>query len=132
MKNITIGGRLTKDAVLRRTGNSDPVLGFSVAVDHRDGQNKSTMYFDCSLWGKRGEALEQYLIKGGAVVISGDFGTREHDGKTYMTIRVDQVTLMGGGQRDDRPAERSRASQAGHLAQRPDMDDDLPFAPEWR
>ena len=123
MKNITIGGRLTKDAVLRRTGNSDPVLGFSVAVDHRDGQNKSTMYFDCSLWGKRGEALEQYLIKGGAVVISGDFGTREHDGKTYMTIRVDQVTLMGGGQRDDRPAERSRASQAGHLAQRPDMDD---------
>lgn len=97
MKNITIAGRLGKDATLRRTQNGDPVLGFSVAVDHRAGREKQTVWFECALWGKRGEALAQYLTKGTSVCVSGDLGTREYEGKTYLQVRADQVTLMGGG-----------------------------------
>lgn len=95
MKSITIAGRLTRDAVTRDAG-SDKVTGFSVAVDDRSSKEKSTLFFDCSLWGKRGESLAQYLTKGTSVTVSGDFGKREHEGKTYFTVRVNDVTLQGG------------------------------------
>lgn len=95
MKNITIAGRLTRDAVTREAG-SDKVTGFAVAVDDRSGKEKATVFFDCSLWGKRGESLAQYLTKGSSVTVSGDFGTREYEGKTYFTVRVNDVTLQGG------------------------------------
>lgn len=101
MKNITIAGRLTRDAE-NRTAGSDNVTGFSVAVDDRQGKEKSTLFFDCNLWGKRGESLSQYLTKGSSVTVSGDLSTREHNGKTYLTVRVADVTLQGG-----KPAERS-------------------------
>ena len=101
MKSITIAGRLTKDATTREAG-SDKVTGFSVAVDDRSGGEKKALFFDCSLWGKRGESLAQYLTKGSSVTVSGDFGTREYEGKTYFTLRVNDVTLQGGKQ-DSRP-----------------------------
>ena len=97
MKNITLAGRLTKDAETRDAGG-DRVTGFSVAVDDRSGKEKTTLFFDCSMWGKRGEAVSQYLTKGSSVTVSGDLGTREHNGKTYLTCRVNDVTLQGGKQ----------------------------------
>lgn len=107
MKNITIAGNLGRDAELRSVGQSQ-VLGFAVAVEHRDGQNKSTMWFDCSLWGKRGEALAQYMTKGTRVAVSGDLSTREHNGKTYLQVRADQVSILGGGQ------QRQQQDQGGY------------------
>jgi single-strand DNA-binding protein len=96
MKNIVLAGRLTKDAELRRTQGGDPVLGFSVAVDDRSGKEKRTLFFSCSMWGTRGSALEPHLKKATSVTVSGDFSTREHDGKTYLEVRVNDVTLQGG------------------------------------
>lgn len=128
MKQITIAGGVTRDAELRRTQQGDPVLSFSVAVSEGFGDKKRTLYFDASLWGKRGEALAQYLTKGSRVAVSGDLSTREHDGKTYLTVRADQVTLMGGGNRDD-GGSRQPSSRGGGPA---DLGDEVPFAPEWR
>lgn len=106
MKSLTIAGRLTKDAVTREAG-SDKVTGFSVAVDDRSNKEKSTLFFDCSMWGKRGETLAQYLTKGTSVTVAGDLGTREYEGKTYLTLRVNDVTLQGG-----KPAESSGGGYA--------------------
>lgn len=123
MKNITIAGRLTRDAVLRTMNNGDHVLGFSVAVDDRAGKEKSTLFFDASLFGKRGEALAQYLTKGSSVTVSGDLGTREYEGKTYLTVRVNDVTLQGG-----KPAEGERTGGGGSEPQPTyDLSDDIPF-----
>lgn len=135
MKNVTIAGRLGKDAVLRRTQSGDPVLSFSVATDDGYGQNKRTLWFDVSVWGKRGEALSDHLTKGSAVSVAGDLSTREYEGKTYLTVRANEVTLLGGrndGERQDsQPAQRqsyAEASGGGPV----DLDDSIPFAPEWR
>lgn len=128
MKNITIAGNIGKDAVTRRTQNGDAVTGWSVAVEERQGQEKRTIWFDCNLWGKRGESLAQYLTKGGKVAVSGELSTREHEGKTYLTIRADQVTLLGGksdGGRDDAGGEGGGKNQSPSA--RPDLDDDIPF-----
>lgn len=99
MKNIVVAGNIGKDAVVRTTQGGDSVTGWSVAVEERNGQDKRTVWFDVTLWGKRGSALSQYLTKGTRVAVSGELSTREHEGKTYLTIRADQVTLQGGGEK---------------------------------
>jgi single-strand DNA-binding protein len=131
MKTITIAGNVTKDAVLRRTQSGEPVLGFSVAVN--DNRTKQAIFFEISLWGKRGDALAQYLTKGTKVAVSGDLGQREHDGKTYLTVNVQDVTLMGSphqpSERDsygNKPARQTKASFSHEL------DDEVPFNCEWR
>ena len=132
MKNITIAGGITRDAELRTAG-SDKVLGFSVAVSEGFGDKKRTLYFDCNLWGKRGETLASMLTKGSKVSVSGDLSTREHNGKTYLTIRANEVTLMGGGQRNDDAGQGYGGGQSsGYGAGGSALGDgdDIPFAPQ--
>jgi single-strand DNA-binding protein len=122
MKTITIAGRLGKTAELRRTQGGDPVLSFTVAVDDRSAKEKSTLWFDCSLWGKRGESLGQYLTKGTAVTVSGDLGTREYEGKTYLTVRVNDVTMQGGGKSE---RQDTGGQSAGDFSQ--ELSDEIPW-----
>ena len=127
MKNITIAGGITRDAELRTAG-SDKVLGFSVAVSEGFGDKKRTLYFDCNLWGKRGETLAGMMTKGSKVAVAGDLSTREHNGKTYLTIRANEVTLMGGGQRNDDAGGYGGGQSGGQSGGgRSDMDDEIPF-----
>jgi len=126
MKQITIAGRVTKDAEIRQAG-SDNVCGFSVAVDDRQGREKTTIFFECSIWGKRGDSLSPFLLKGTPVTVSGDLSRREHDGKTYLGVRVDQVTLQGGKKASD--ADEGYSGPAGRATRtEPGFDDSsIPF-----
>jgi len=129
MKNITIAGNIGKDAETRRTQSGDAVTSFSIAVEDRIPKEKGTIWFRCSLWGKRGESLAQYLTKGSKVAVSGELSIEVYEGKTNLTVKVDQVTLLGGGQ-DDNVSRRDPARQApaGYGAGgRPDLDDSIPF-----
>ena len=124
MMQVTIAGNIGRDAEVRKTQNGDSVAGFSVAVETRRGQEKVTTWFDVSLWGVRGERLASYLTKGGKVAVAGELGTREHNGKTYLTVRASEITLMGGGNRDS-GAPAGGAPTGGV----PDLDDEIPFGP---
>ena len=133
MKSITIAGNVTKDAELRTAGN-DKVLGFSVAVSEGFGDKKRTLFFDCSLWGKRGETLSSMITKGGKVVVTGDLSTREHNGKTYLIIRANDVTLMSGKQDGERRDESGGGSRSGYedggsqgYGGRQEQDAEVPF-----
>ena len=126
MKNITIAGGITRDAELRTAG-SDKVLGFSVAVSEGFGDKKRTLYFVCNLWGKRGETLASMLTKGSKVAVAGDLSTREHNGKTYLTIRANEVTLMGGGQRNDDAGGYGGGQSSGGYGAGADDSDSIPF-----
>lgn len=133
MKSITIAGNIGKDAVTRTTQGGDKVTGFTVAVEDRQNKDKSTVWFDVSMWGARGEKIAEYLTKGGKVCVSGDLSTREHEGKTYLTVRADQVTLMGGkpqADRSDSDIEREFKREVGREVrnmQRDIMDSEIPF-----
>jgi len=52
--------------------------------------------------------------------VSGDLGTREYEGKTYLTVRVNDVTMQGGGEKKE-----SGGQSAGDFSQ--DLDDEIPF-----
>ena len=100
MQLTTIAGNVGKDAVLRRTGNGDAVLGFSVAVDNgkdKNGTKRDSTWFSCSLWGKRGESLEKGTLK----------------------LSVNELTFMGGGSQE--PAQRQDQPV------RDDLNDEIPF-----
>ena len=130
MKSIMIAGNIGRDAVTRTTGGGDKVTGFTVAVEDRQGKEKSTIWFDVAIWGARGEKIAEYLTKGGKVAVSGDLSTREHEGKTYLTVRADQVTLLGGSQeRGPRRGDMLHERPIDHASGLPsrDMDDEIPF-----
>lgn len=122
MKSLVIAGNIGKSAELRSTGNGEKVAGFSVAVDDGFGDKKRTLWFDVSIWGNRAEKLAPMLVKGGKVTVAGDLSTREHDGKTYLTLRASEVTLQSARQdRDDEPRRNDPP------AQRNAIDDEIPF-----
>ena len=109
MNLLITTGRLTKDAVVRFTAKGDSVAGFTVATDIGYGDNKHALFIDCSVWGKRAEALEPYLKKGTAVTVSGEADLREWEsnGKhgANITLRVNDVVLQGGGKPADKPSD---------------------------
>lgn len=110
MNVLTVSGNLGKDAVVRKAGDQS-VAGFSLAMKAGYGDKAQTIWLDCSLWGKQAESgLIQYLKKGQFVVLSGELGTREHEGKTYLTLRVANVTL--GGKSEAAPAQQQQSVQA--------------------
>lgn len=136
MNNITIAGQIGRDAETRYLPNGDPVCSFSVADSQ--GKDKPTIWWRCSLFGKRAESLAQYLTKGQAVTVSGTVTEREYtdkDGtqKKAMEIRVQDVALQGG-KRDAAPAPAPARAPAPQKAAPAggsgfaDMDDDIPFS----
>jgi single-strand DNA-binding protein len=146
MQKLFIAGACGKDAELRTTGNGDPVLSFSLAVDNgkdKSGNKRDSTWYDASLWGKRAEALASHIKKGDKLTLIGRPTVRVHEGKSYLGISVDDLTFMGSANRTH-DAERSggtaaeyRDKQAPTGGGRPggygdDMDDEIPFAPEWR
>lgn len=130
MNCFVFSGNLGSDC---RTGNAggQTVVNFSVACKSGFGDKAQTNWIDCALWGKRGESLQQYLTKGQQVVVSGELGTREHDGKTYLTVRVNDVSLVGGKQPSGNAAPTPPAPQQQRQAPaqqiQPDFDSDAPF-----
>lgn len=93
MNCITITGNLTKDAQTRPAGDGT-VTGFSIAENKKVKGEDATIFYDCSLWGARGEKIAQYLLKGGQVTVIGELmPPREKDGRFYLDVRVADVSL---------------------------------------
>ena len=65
-------GNLGRAAEQKSLDNGS-VTNFSIAsTDYNSKtQGKDTTWVECSMWGKRGESLSQYLVKGQKVAVSG-------------------------------------------------------------
>ena len=90
----TVPGTLGKDAEIRQT-QGGPVCSFSIATEERIKGQKQTTWVRCSLFGKRGEALCQYLTKGTKVTAIGRISMHEYQGKTSLKLAVDNIELQG-------------------------------------
>ncbi len=129
MNNFSAVGRIGRDAVTRFTQAGKAVTGWALAVDKGFGENKQTVWLDCSWWGERGQKVADFIKKGDRLAVVGEIGTREHDGKTYVTLDIRDVTLLGekkeGSTATQRPARQ--APQQNSPAQEFDDDSDIPF-----
>jgi single-strand DNA-binding protein len=113
-------------------------LAENVGQKDADG-NRPTQWFDATLWGKRAEALAQYLVKGSVHCFTLDevhlevFTRADNTTGTKLACRVLDVELgpRVNGENGTAQAPRQAAPAAGAKpkpkAPPADMDDDIPF-----
>jgi len=147
---VVLIGRLTRDAELKYTQGGMPVCKFSIAVN-KSKKNGDTWedvanFFDIVLWGKQGETLNQYLVKGKQVAVEGELHQNrwEQDGQSRSKVEImaSNVQLLGGntggnnerGNRENPPAQRyesspkpSQTREAPPMREPEDFADDIPF-----
>lgn len=121
----TCAGNAGKDAEYKKTQNGTELCTFSLAGTVGYGDNKQTLWFDVTKWGKGSEGLARCISKGTKVTVSGELSEREHEGKRYLQIRADHIALQGerqggGGGVQSRPSREP-------LDPVDDLDSDVPF-----
>lgn len=123
----TVAGNVGRDAELR-DADGTPVLGFSVAGTTGWGDRERTLWFNCSIWGKRGESLAQYIKKGTRATVVGELSQREHEGKQYLELRVDHIKLQDTKENGQQAPSAPAAQQAPAAPPAADsFDSDIPF-----
>ena len=128
--NVFTGiGRAGRDAEVRHTSNGKQVMNVGLAIDSGFGDNKQTTWLDCSAWGERFAKVAEYIKKGDRVGVTGEIGTREHDGKTYVTLNIREVTLLTTKQDSPQRQAPARPAPARPSAPAPleDDGDSIPF-----
>ena len=98
MNTCTFVGGLPRDAELRAVGENK-VCNFSIGSNVGFGENKKTIWIECGVWGKRGEALNDNLKKGQQVVVSGELQTKEYqdkEGQTKTSLSLNVQSLAFG------------------------------------
>ena len=142
MNAVFLVGNLGRDAELRYTTGGHAVATLNLATTEtwkdRDGaKQERTTWHRVVLWGKAAEALNQYLVKGKQIGVTGSLQTNEwedKDGnKRYTTeIKARDVTLLGGGPRREGGRDHSDDSSSTggwtEVPVQPATDgDDIPF-----
>ncbi len=122
MIHATITGNIGKDAETRQAGQ-DSVTSFSVASNRKVKGEDTTTWVRVSCWGKRGESLCKHLVKGTRVTVVGELSTREHDGKTYLECRMNELDFSNPKQGGDSSRGTSAAYEK-HEAKKHGRDDE--------
>ena len=153
VNHVILIGRLTRDAELKYTSGGMAVCKFAIAVNKRRKQGEEWVeeanFFDIVLWGRSGESLNQYLVKGKQIAVEGELNQNrwEQDGQARSKIEImaNNVQLLGGqapagggqgtasggqGPASDGRPDQKRAdtkNTARGNAEPPDFPDDIPF-----
>jgi single-strand DNA-binding protein len=148
MIRLDIIGHIGRDCVVRDVqGSNQKSISFSVAHSEkwRDAagtQHEKTTWVNCTLWRNADKtAIAQYLTKGTMVQVTGIPEARAYTGndgvnKAELQLRVKEIELLGGGNRQDQPAPTSQAAPpyspspttpGTEIQPAADQGDDLPF-----
>lgn len=123
MLNLTLAGSLGRDAEYKEGQNGKGRCQFSVAVNVGYGENRSTIWVDVTRWGEGSMGLANLLRKGSKVAVTGEMSLREHNGKTYVQCRANNVTVLGTPG-DRNPVDPNNQELRREFA-RDNLDDDL-------
>jgi single-strand DNA-binding protein len=104
LNHVILIGRLTRDAELRYTASGQAVCKFSIAVNRRrkngDQWEDEANFFDIVLWGRQGESLNQYLVKGKMIGVEGELRQDrwQQDGQNRSKVEIvaNNIQLLGG------------------------------------
>jgi len=139
INRVMISGNMTRDAELRQTAGGMQVLAFGVAVNERVQNRQSGQwedranFVDCTMFGKRAEAVAQYLAKGTKVAIEGKlrYSSWERDGqkRSKLEVIVDEIEFMSGRQQPPQQQQPQQQQPQQQRQQPPSSvyDEDIPF-----
>ncbi|ADQ29382.1 single-stranded DNA-binding protein [Borreliella burgdorferi] len=107
INSLVLSGRLTRDSELSYTESGMAVLRFSIANNRRMKKNDEWIdypqYFDCVIFSKRAESLNDYLKKGKQIVVSGSLkyeswqDRNTGDKRSKVNIFVDNLQMFSSG-----------------------------------
>lgn len=137
INNVFLTGNLTRFPELRATAGGTPILSFGLAFN-TSVRNRQTgewdergNFIDCTIFGKRAEALSHHLTKGQKVAVTGElrYSTWEKDGQRHskLDVIVDDIVFMSQRQGANQPAQAPAAPQAPMPPAVDPFDDDIPF-----
>ena len=144
-------GHLGRDPETRTFNNGNKVCNLRLAVsetwkDKNTGERKEkTEWVSVAIFSEGlARVAEQYLRKGSKVFIQGKMTTRKwqnQEGKDQYSTEIvlqgfdAKLTMLDGksDRQDDRQdSYQAPASEPQHHAPSRDLEDEIPFAPEWR
>ena len=104
VNHVVLIGRLTRDAELKSLASGQTVCKFSIAVNRRrkngDNWEDEPNFFDIVVWGRQGESLHQYLVKGKMICVDGELRQDrwQQDGQNRSKVEViaNYLQLLGG------------------------------------
>jgi len=139
----TIVGNLGNDPKVSRTQSGKPIVTFSVATSEKWKDETKTTWHNIVIFSEGlCRIAESYLKKGSKVLVQGkiDNDKYEKDGQTIYRSTIvlggfnSTLTMLDGKDNRDNSGGNyggGQQGQAGNFSNDP-MDDDVPFAPEWR
>jgi len=161
VNKVILVGNLGADPEIRRMNSGDAVVNLRIATseswrDKNSGERKEkTEWHQVVIFNENiAKVAEQYLKKGMKVYIEGQLQTRkwEKDGVERYTTEIvlqkfrGELQMLdsrgqgdgGGDRRDDRRDDRSSGGDFGRSSggtssrSSRELDDEIPFGPEWR
>jgi single-strand DNA-binding protein len=137
LNHVVLIGRLTREAELKHTSSGQAVCKFSIAVNRRrkngDQWEDEANFFDIVLWGRQGESLHPYLIKGKMVGVDGELRQDrwQQDGQNRSKVEIiaNNLQLLGGGGAQEKQSYSGPSQDAPYNPPARDdgFADDIPF-----
>jgi single-strand DNA-binding protein len=108
LNKVFLMGNLTRDPELRVTPKGTPICQFGLAINRQfkleSGESREEVTFvDIEAWGKQGETIAKYCVKGRPLFVEGrlkfdqweDKNTKEKRSK--MRVVLEQFQFLGDG-----------------------------------
>ncbi|MCH6256685.1 single-stranded DNA-binding protein [Puniceicoccaceae bacterium K14] len=117
-----------------KTVGSDSVLSFSVAVKNGFKKETPPIWKECSIWGRRAEALSRYIEKGTSVTVTAN-ETEEHwmakDGAERSKLKFSVVEIAlhpkGAASSHAQPSAATQSTETTSSSPGDDIEEDVPF-----
>ena len=129
INQVTLIGRLTRDAELKYTSGGMAIANLSLAVNRRvkkgEQWTEEVSFFEIVLFGKTAEGLKPYLLKGKQIAVEGELKQerweKEGQSRSKVVINASNVQLLGGNEK--------QTQQGGQTVQaEPEgFQEDIPF-----
>lgn len=147
VNKVILLGALGRDPEVRHTQAGNAIVNLSVATSENWKDKNSGERRERTEWhrvvifnDKLGEVAQKYLNKGSKVYLEGQLQTRKWTDQSgndkYSTEIVlnqfrGELVLLGDKKQNERPAAE-QAAYGDKPAGGGDLDDEIPFAAEWR
>ena len=135
LNQITIQGRMTRDAEEKNTPSGKAVTVFCVACqrNYKNTEGKyETDFIDCVANDKIGDFIRKFFCKGSEIIVSGELTTRTYDDKNGVkhkvaTIIVNKAYFVGNGNQNQGSTQATAQNSPSEATPTSD-NNELPFA----
>ena len=80
LNHSVIMGRFVRDPEIRRTNSGKAVCSFTIACD-KPGKDSGASFIDCVAWEKTADFINNYFLKGSAIIVEGRLESRQYETK---------------------------------------------------